>query len=50
MGEIVRNIVLFLLVGAVLLVGILYVISEINSPGAGIHLGSGSISALHALL
>ncbi len=43
MGEIIRNIILFLLVGAVLLVGILYVISVINSPGTGPQLGLGAI-------
>jgi hypothetical protein len=45
MGEIIRNIILFLLVGAVLLVGILYVISEINSPGSGLQLGLAAIPA-----
>jgi hypothetical protein len=33
-GDIIRNILLFLIVGAVIVVGILYVMSEVNSEEA----------------
>ena len=33
-GDVIRNIILFLLVGAAILVGVLYLVSEMNSPHA----------------
>jgi hypothetical protein len=33
-GDIIRNIILFLLVGAAILVGVLYLVSELNSSHA----------------
>jgi hypothetical protein len=46
MADVVRNIILFVLVGAVIVVGILYLASEINSEKEGSAEGLASTTSL----
>ncbi len=46
MGDIIRNIVLFVLVGGAILIGVLYIVSEINSGDRVSLEGSGPATSL----